>query len=229
MSYMYSDGLDEMSDAALPIERTRPTLYSRGGKRVFDICAVLVVLPIILPVILLAWVAAFLHGGTGFYRQPRVGRHGQVFSCWKIRTMAPGADRKLADFLASNPDAELEWRKTQKLRHDPRIARFGRFLRASSIDELPQFWNVLKGEMSLIGPRPFTVDQKAMYDAVSPHRPYYNLRPGLSGLWQVASRNVGEFCDRVAFDQEYAADLSLRNDLKLVLRTIVVVLRATGN
>jgi len=189
---------------------------------------VLVVLPVILPVIFGAWAAAYLGGGSGFYRQTRVGYAGKAFQCWKIRTMAPDADESLKATLVSDPSAAREWRRTQKLSDDPRVTGFGRFLRETSIDELPQFWNILKGDMSLIGPRPFTPDQKEMYDAAAADRSYYNLRPGLSGLWQITARNAGTFSDRVRFDDEYVQKIAFLYDLKIIFSTIGVVLRATG-
>jgi len=224
MSHTYFGDISERPVAA----PRHQSLYVRGGKRLFDIVAVLLVAPIVMPVVLGVWAATYMAGRTGFYRQLRVGRGGGIFKCWKIRTMAVDADNNLADFLEAHPAAALEWRTTQKLVDDPRITKFGQFLRASSIDELPQFWNVLKGEMSLIGPRPFTPDQKALYDAASVRKSYYAFRPGLSGLWQIKSRNTGEFCDRVTYDEEYADNISLIYDIKIALHTVGVVLRATG-
>ena len=224
MTYSFID------DAA---RKTRPAgegrgLYRRYGKRVLDIALVMASLPFVLPVIFLAWAAMVRSGRPGFYRQPRVGRGGNQFTCWKIRTMAPDADRILAEHLRSDPKIAEEWEKTQKLKDDPRITRTGRLLRRTSIDELPQLWNVLRGEMSLIGPRPFTPAQKALYDEVASKRSYYALRPGLTGLWQVESRNQGEFKDRVAYDEAYGERLSFVEDMRIVLRTVSVVLRATG-
>ncbi|MGR3290132.1 MAG: sugar transferase [Paracoccaceae bacterium] len=204
-------------------------LYAAGGKRVLDLVALIVILPIVMPLILLAWIVAMSHGSPGFYRQIRVGRNGKNFVCWKIRTMAPDADQKLIDLVRSDPNIAREWKSNQKLSNDPRITSFGKFLRSSSIDELPQIWNVFKGEMSLFGPRPFTPNQRALYDAAAPLGSYYTLRPGISGLWQVESRNTGEFCDRVNYDEEYARSVSLVSDIKIAFRTVAVVLKATGN
>jgi len=203
-------------------------IYRRFGKRVLDVVAVILILPVVLPVIVSAWGIMFVGGGSGFYSQARVGRDGRVFRCWKIRTMAPDADRKLATFIKSDPQIALEWQKTQKLENDPRITAIGNFFRRSSIDELPQLWNVLTGEMSLIGPRPFTPNQKALYDAGRFGLAYYRLRPGISGLWQTQSRNLGAFQDRVSYDESYAETMSLLTDMRIALRTVVVILRATG-
>jgi len=224
MSHVY---FDAVSDTSVSAPR-HAGLYRRGGKRLIDVLVVLVCSPIILPVVAIIWLVTIASGGPGFYGQPRVGRHEKVFYCWKIRTMSRGADTTLAKYLRSDPDAAREWHKTQKLKNDPRITKFGRFLRVSSLDEFPQFWNVLKGDMSLIGPRPFAVNQKNLYDEASADGSYYNYRPGLSGLWQVLSRNEGEFRDRVAFDEEYAVNITLATDIKIVFRTFAVLSRATG-
>ncbi len=206
----------------------RDGVYLSSGKRFLDIFCVLVFGPVAIPFILLIWVGAFLNGGSGFYAQPRVGRNGVIFNCWKIRTMSVDADEELAKMIEEDTEIANEWRSNQKLRKDPRITRFGQFLRASSIDELPQLWNILVGDMSFIGPRPFTPDQQALYDGAVSNAAYYLLRPGLSGLWQVQSRNVGNFKDRVQFDEKYAKSISFFSDLKIALWTVVVVFRVSG-
>ncbi|MEM6421078.1 MAG: sugar transferase, partial [Pseudomonadota bacterium] len=159
-----------------------------------------------------------------FYRQARLGRHGRVFRIWKLRTMVVDADARLEAYLARNPAARAEWDATQKLKHDPRITIVGRFLRKTSLDELPQLINVLTGQMSLVGPRPMMVNQRHLYDGDS----YYHLRPGLTGLWQVSGRNDCRFVDRVRYDNTYAARISFLTDLGVMLRTVGVVLRGTG-
>jgi len=126
--------------------------------------------------------------------------------------------------LRKDPEARREWDEAQKLKRDPRITRIGRFLRKSSLDELPQLWNVLKGDMSLVGPRPMMVDQEALY----PGRAYFELRPGITGPWQVSDRNESSFADRARFDNQYLDSLSLSVDLTILFRTVAVVLRCTG-
>lgn len=202
--------------------------YRRWGKRMFDVAVAVASLPFVVPVILLAWVAVKTDGGKGFYSQPRVGRDGRIFKCWKLRTMVPDADAELLKMIAGDPDVAREWRSTQKLASDPRITAFGRMLRRTSIDELPQLWNVLKGDMSLIGPRPFTPNQKAMYDDVADSAAYYTVRPGISGAWQVECRNSGAFQDRIDFDHRYSNNITLVNDLSIAMKTIRVILHATG-
>ena len=203
-------------------------LYRAKGKRLLDIALVLLALPVAVPVLAIAWALMRVEGGAGFYGQPRIGRDGRVFLCWKIRTMCADADARLARLIASDPAVAAEWNIAQKLRHDPRITRLGRLLRRSSIDELPQLWNILTGEMSLIGPRPFTPDQKALYDRMPNASAYYGLRPGLTGLWQVEGRGRSTFAERVRYDDRYGATLSLSGDLRIILRTFGAVLRATG-
>ncbi len=204
-------------------------LYRRSGKRLFDLAVVIALLPIIIPVLLVVAFITALDGGPVIFSQPRIGRDGRVFKCWKIRTMVPNAEAVLKRMISADEDVAREWHMNQKLTRDPRITRWGRILRRSSIDELPQFWNVLLGDMSLIGPRPFTPEQKALYDEGGQSEAYYRLRPGITGLWQVDRRNEGAFGDRVSYDREYDAKLSFWMDLKIVIRTVLVVLKATGN
>lgn len=200
-------------------------LYRDVFKRIFDIALALLLLPIVAPMIVALYVAASLDGGGGFYSQARVGRGGREFRFWKIRTMAPNAKELLDSHLARDREAAAEWSKTQKLRDDPRITRLGAVLRATSLDELPQILNVLKGDMSFVGPRPFMPEQAALYGGDGA---YYRLRPGITGLWQVNSRNRGAFRDRVAYDEAYATDISLRGDLSILVRTLGQILRAEG-
>ena len=198
--------------------------YHRGGKRVLDVFLVVIALPIILPVILLLAAIVACGGGKPFYSQPRAGLNGRHYRLWKLRSMVPDADARLEAYLAADPAARAEWNSAQKLKNDPRITRFGRLLRQTSLDELPQLWNVLKGDMSLVGPRPIMVNQEDLY----PGRAYYTLRPGITGLWQVSERNESTFAERVRFDDEYARDLSFAMDIRVLLATIAVVLRGTG-
>lgn len=201
------------------------SFYNRIAKRGFDILCVLLGLPVVLPVVVVLALATFLFDrGNPFYSQPRVGRNGRIYTIWKLRSMVPDADRLLATYLEQNPAAHAEWTSTQKLKNDPRITRLGRFLRRSSLDELPQLWNVLSGDMSLVGPRPMMPEQREMY----PGRAYFRLRPGITGAWQVSERNESSFAGRARFDTDYAASVSFLTDIKLLLATVRVVVRATG-
>lgn len=209
-----------------PLHRRKNGFYRTGGKIIFDWLLVLASLPVVIPLVGILAILGALDGAGPFYRQRRVGRNGKIFQMLKLRTMVPDAEHILQKYLDQNPEARHEWDRDQKLRNDPRITRLGCFLRKASIDELPQLWNVLRGEMSLIGPRPMMVDQQALYP--NPGAAYYRLRPGITGLWQVSDRNESSFADRAEFDGSYYNDLSLKTDLSIFARTIGVVLRATG-
>lgn len=198
--------------------------YELGLKRVTDIAFVLLAAPFVVPLIGVLALIVARDGHAPFYRQDRVGRGGQIYRIWKLRTMVADADSLLNDYLAKNPDAAAEWELTQKLKQDPRITAIGHVLRKSSADELPQLWNVLIGEMSLVGPRPMMPEQQGMY----PGRAYYKQRPGITGPWQVSERNESTFADRARFDTDYVANLSFANDIKLLLATVRVVLKGTG-
>nr|WP_245155691.1 sugar transferase [Paracoccus ravus] len=200
------------------------SIYARFAKRPLDLLAILLAVPIVLPVILVLVLLIRADGVRPFYSQMRVGRSGRAFRLWKLRTMVEDADRKLADYLAINPEAKAEWDSTQKLKSDPRITRLGHFLRKSSLDELPQLWNVFRGDMSIVGPRPMMVEQARLY----PGADYFHLRPGVTGLWQISDRNDSTFAARASFDATYATDLSFSNDLSIILRTVGVVMRCTG-
>ncbi|WP_096869765.1 sugar transferase [Phaeobacter piscinae] len=202
-----------------------PSGYASFGKRCLDIFLVLLTLPISLPLILMAALALWFEGGNPFYTQDRLGQRGRVFSILKLRTMVRDAEQLLERHLASDPAMRREWDETQKLKEDPRITPVGRFLRTTSLDELPQLWNVLIGEMSLVGPRPMMPDQLPLYgDATA----YFELKPGITGLWQVSVRNESGFAVRARADADYHGDLCLRTDVDLIWRTVGVVLRGTG-
>lgn len=190
-----------------------------------DVILVLLSLPFTLPVIALCALALWIEGGAPFYTQPRVGRGGRAFSILKLRTMVRDADAVLEDLLARDPALRAEWDSLQKLKNDPRITHVGWFLRATSLDELPQLYNVLRGNMSLVGPRPMMLEQQRMYGNMSA---YLAVRPGITGLWQVSARNGNTFAYRKEVDAVYDRDLSLANDARIIARTVGVVLRGTG-
>lgn len=209
---------------AHPVRLPTPHPYAAFGKRVLDLLLVLAALPVALPVILLTAALAARDGHAPFFRQPRLGRNGRQFRMLKIRTMVPDAEARLAEYLAANPEAAAEWHHSQKLRHDPRITRIGQFLRRSSLDELPQIWNVLIGDMSLVGPRPMLPQQRPLYPGLA----YETLRPGITGLWQVEARNTTSFAQRAAYDTKYARTLTLAADIKIIAKTVNAVLKQTG-
>ncbi len=218
-----SNEFESLVVGALDGARTS-SVYRGVAKRALDIMLVLLAtlpaLMIALPFVLLV----ALDGRSPFYRQRRVGRNGAVFNMWKLRSMVPNADQMLEGYLAANPAARSEWDLTQKLRHDPRITKVGHLIRKTSIDELPQLWNVLKGDMSIVGPRPMMVDQQKIY----PGTAYYALRPGITGFWQTSVRNESSFADRAQFDTDYLRQMSFLTDFRVMLRTMRVVVNGTG-
>lgn len=202
----------------------RPWLYRNFFKRPLDVLMVVLSSPVVLPLVLLLALAVMMDGRNPFYTQKRIGRDGRMFRIWKLRSMVHDADERLQAYLAGNPQARQEWETTQKLRHDPRVTPVGRALRASSLDELPQLFNVLKGDMSLVGPRPMMPDQQPLYSGDG----YYRLRPGITGFWQTAGRNRTTFAARAWYDNRYERSLSFTSDLVILLRTVRVVLGRTG-
>ncbi len=176
----------------------------------------------------LIWLGVRLtSGGPAIYMQPRYGMNGKVFPFYKFRSMVPDADAVLAQHLRENEGARREWDKFQKLEHDPRITRFGVFLRKYSIDEFPQFWNVLKGDMSMVGPRPCMFAQQDLYGTYWDS--YCSVRPGITGLWQISGRNEVSYRRRAAMDAEYVATLSIHGDIVILLKTFSVVAGARGS
>ncbi len=200
-------------------------VYARFIKPTLDKLIVLLASPFILVLVGIVALMIRRDGGPAFYSQPRLGKDGKVFTCWKLRSMVVNADEALEAYLSANPEARAEWDRDQKLKNDPRITALGNFIRKSSIDELPQLWCVLTGSMSLVGPRPFMLDQKDLY----PGTDYYTVRPGLTGFWQVGDRNETTFAERAEFDDRYAREVSLGTDAVLLMKTVGVVVKATGH
>lgn len=201
-----------------------PSPYRTFFKRLLDISFVLATSLVVVPLVVVFAAIIALRGGSPFYAQPRVGRGGRTFTMYKLRTMVPDADAILEERLRTCADTRAEWNATQKLKTDPRITPFGRLLRKSSMDELPQLFNVLVGDMSLVGPRPMLESQVVLY----PGSAYYRLRPGVTGFWQISDRNECDFADRARFDETYDRKLSLGTDLRVLAATVGVVLRGTG-
>jgi len=204
-------------------DREQPPL---GGpaKRAVDVVLAGLLLLLSAPILLLVAAAVRLcMGGGVVFGHKRVGYRGRIFVCYKFRTMASNAQELLENHLARNPEAAREWQATHKLANDPRVTPLGRFLRKTSLDELPQLLNVLKGDMSLIGPRPIVPDEVARYGRHS--RAYFSARPGITGMWQTNGRSSVSYRARVACDRYYARHWSLQLDLKLLLKTIPAVLK----
>lgn len=176
--------------------------------------------------LMVTWMIWRRDGLPVFFGHYRVGRDGKLFRCLKFRTMARDAERMLAELLRDDPAARAEWDKDQKLSQDPRITPVGHFLRRTSLDELPQLFNVLRGEMSLVGPRPITVAELKRYGGVRWH--YLSVRPGMTGLWQVSGRNNTTYEERVALDRSYVEQRSMWLDLRILFRTVGVVVARDG-
>ncbi|WP_371809152.1 sugar transferase [Ruegeria sp. HKCCD5849] len=217
-------GAGYSSISVMPTSVQYSGFYRGVGKRIFDIAFTLLAAPFVIPMIALLAVFLAFQGVTPFYWQERVGKNGKIFKMLKIRTMVHDADAVLQKYLDANPEAREEWNRNQKLRDDPRIIKFGTFLRKTSMDELPQFWNVLVGEMSMIGPRPMMVNQQELY----PGELYYLMLPGITGQWQVSKRNNSSFAERAQHDTEYWKGMSFSSDLSILVQTVAVVLRGTG-
>lgn len=219
------DGLGRVR-MARETEASRSGLYARYVKRALDLVILACLAPLALPLIAIASVLVRLDGGPALYGHVRIGRDGRHFTCWKIRSMHLDAGARLVALLATDPVAALDWDHNHKLVHDPRITPLGRILRRLSIDELPQLWNVLRGEMSLVGPRPVTEGELVRYG--TRRRFYLACRPGMTGLWQVSGRNRLSYDDRVMLDQRYAEGMGLATDLSLLVRTVPAVFGMTG-
>lgn len=199
---------------------------SRIIKRSFDILASLMIITILSPVLLFISRKVKKDGGPAIYGHERIGKNGAPFKCLKFRSMAVNSEELLADLLAKDPEAKAEWDETFKLKNDPRITKIGHLLRRTSMDELPQLFNVLKGEMSLVGPRPIIHEELERYrDQVD----YYLMsKPGMTGLWQVSGRSDVDYETRVYFDAWYVKNWSMWNDIAILFKTVSVVLRKDG-
>jgi exopolysaccharide production protein ExoY len=203
-----------------------PTRGAAMTKRIVDVLGAIVLGLVFSPLILTIMFLMRKSGGTVIYRHRRVGRSGQMFSCLKFRTMVPNADQVLRDLLESDPDLRAEWIRDHKLRHDPRVTRLGRFLRRTSLDELPQLMNVLRGEMSLVGPRPVVREELLRYGRNV--GTYLAAKPGITGLWQVTGRNDTDYRRRVVLDTYYVRNQNLLLDLYILVKTTGVVLGGSG-
>lgn len=211
----------------LEVRQNLLILWSRILKRGMDLFLVTFMSPILIALtILFAILIKLDSAGTVFYGHPRIGKDGRRFKAWKFRTMVKNADQVLEQYLRENPDLREEWMNNHKLRHDPRITRVGRFLRKTSLDELPQLWNVFKGEMSLVGPRPIVDAEVAKYG--SQFAQYLKVLPGITGLWQVSGRNNTSYVERVNLDSYYVRNWSVWLDIYILARTAWVVLKREG-
>lgn len=197
-------------------------------KRIFDIIFSFGMLALCIPLFLLIiLMICFSSRGKVIYSHERIGRGGKPFQCYKFRTMYSDADARLEELLESNPALRKEWEQSRKLKQDPRISPIGRFLRKSSLDELPQFWNVLKGDLSVVGPRPVVYEELVRYIGSKASK-ILSVRPGLTCIWQVSGRSDTCYSQRIALDEAYVDNQSFLLDLKLILKTIPSMLSSKG-
>jgi exopolysaccharide production protein ExoY len=197
-------------------------------RRVLDILASLGLIALLAPVMLLVALMIFLSdGGPPIFLHRRVGRNGKIFPCLKFRSMCINAEAQLKQYLVANHSLRHEWQNDQKLDDDPRVTALGKFLRVSSIDELPQLFNVLWGDMTLVGPRPIVTDELPRYGRYASH--YLSVKPGLTGLWQVSGRSLTSYRRRVAIDVLYVRSRSFSLDVHILLNTIPAVLKGDGS
>ncbi len=199
---------------------------ARRCKVAFDWLAAAAALVVVAPVLCAIAALVKLDGGPVLFGHLRIGRDGRAFRCLKFRSMVTDSEARLAALLHSDPEAAAEWHETMKLRRDPRITKVGRFLRASSLDELPQLFNILRLEMSLVGPRPIVAAEVARYG--SSIAAYHSIRPGVTGLWQISGRSGTTYDERVRLDTFYAGNWSFWSDIKIIAKTVPAVLRSRG-
>ena len=203
-----------------------PPLFTLIVKRAIDVIGSVFLLIAVSPLLILISLLVALDGGPVLFRHARVGRNGRYFYCLKFRTMMLGAEQCLKEYLEHHPNAQSQWQSACKLDFDPRITPVGQFLRSSSLDELPQLFNILRGDMSLVGPRPITNDELNRYGDSIEH--YLAVRPGLTGPWQISGRNDVAYADRVALDRNYVHRLSIIDDVMILLRTPAAVFSRKG-
>jgi Undecaprenyl-phosphate galactose phosphotransferase WbaP len=224
--YLGADGewLDEASVGAKQVARP----HGAGLKRAMDIVGAAALLLFFLPLLVIVAVGVMLSSrGPIIYSQERIGLNGKKFRFYKFRSMVVNSEEVFNSFLDTDADARSQWEKYQKLDRDPRITAFGKFIRKTSLDEFPQFWNVLVGDMSLVGPRPCMPSQRELYGSY--WRDYCAVRPGLTGLWQVSGRNRLTYQERVQLDVRYVRGWSLWRDVQILTRTVGVVLTGHGS
>ncbi|QBQ98389.1 sugar transferase [Paraburkholderia pallida] len=210
-----------------PLEtRSRTNVMKHAVKRVFDIVVGLTLIVMLLPVLVLLALIVKSDGGPALYGHTRVGRNGRKFRCLKFRSMVVNSKEVLEQLLATDPEARAEWEREFKLKHDVRVTRIGRFLRRTSLDELPQLLNVVRGEMSLVGPRPIIDQELERYGTNSKY--YLMATPGITGLWQVSGRCETDYATRVSLDVNYVQNWSLHRDIEILFKTFFVVIRGTG-
>lgn len=200
----------------------------RGIKRITDILGAIIGIIVTIPLSLIVFIGNVITKDNGniFYTQNRIGKNGKNFKMYKFRSMVIGADEVLQEYLDSNPDAKEEYRINKKLKDDPRVTKVGKFIRKTSIDEFPQFINVLKGEMSLVGPRPYLPREIGDMENYYPY--IVDMKPGLTGLWQISGRSDVDFATRIDLDMQYYYNHSLKGDIKILFKTAMKLVKREG-
>lgn len=202
--------------------------FERIVKRTVDIFGGIFGIIALIPLTLIIWIANLISGDRGplFYSQERIGKNGKKFKMYKFRSMVVGADEKLKEYLEENEEARLEYKKYKKMKNDPRVTKIGNFIRKTSLDEFPQFINVLKGDMSLVGPRPYLEREKD--DMTYFYKYIVSCKPGVTGLWQVSGRSECTFDERMRLDMEYFRQNGLRIDGKILKKTVKNIVKREG-
>ena len=209
-------------------EKTDSLFIERILKRLIDICGGIVGTIVLIPLTIGIAIANLICKDTGpiFYSQYRIGKNGKLFKMYKYRSMVIGADEKLKKYLEENENARKEYKKYKKLKHDPRVTKVGEFIRKTSLDEFPQFINVLKGDMSLVGPRPYLEREKE--DMNGYYKYITTCKPGLTGLWQISGRSDVDFATRIDLDMQYYYNHSLKGDIKILFKTAMKLVKREG-
>lgn len=205
------------------VEQQQKSALKRSTDLVLALTACIFLLPVLIPIAIMVRLS---DGGPAIFKQKRIGLDGREFLCYKFRSMHVDSQKQLAELLERDPQARAEWQATQKLENDPRITTLGNFLRKSSLDELPQLLNIIKGDMSIVGPRPIVRGEIEKYGEYFEH--YKSVRPGLTGLWQVSGRSETTYDERVALDVTYVNQRSYFADLKIMALTVPAVLMSDG-
>ena len=229
-SFVETNTVDKITPVSTSIDNKKiKTIIEKGIKRIIDIIGGLVGTIALIPLTIIIYIARkILHEDDGpiFYEQLRIGKDGKVFRMYKYRSMVVGADEILKEYLAENEEARKEYKEYKKLKNDPRVTKVGNFIRKTSLDEFPQFINVLKGDMSLVGPRPYLPREKE--DMGEYYTYIIQSRPGITGYWQIAGRSDVTFEDRLKMDYNYNQNKSLKTDLKLLVKTVLNVIKKEG-
>lgn len=226
---LYSTDMSFLFSYDVILLRINNNLAKRSSKllkRSMDIILSLIFILFFSPLLCSIFFMIWKEGGNVIYKHSRIGQNGKRFNCWKFRSMVINSEQVLSELLKSNPEAKEEWETDFKLKNDPRITKIGKFLRQTSLDELPQLFNVLLGQMSLVGPRPIIEEELVYYQNNIDY--YLMAKPGMTGLWQVSGRNNVDYETRVYFDSWYVKNWSLWNDIAILFKTVEVVLKRKG-